>query len=405
MTVRFLLSLALSCGWTLRQLDVHNAFLNGRLSETVFMRQPPRYADSIHPDYVCHLQRSLHGLKQDPRAWFKRLHDFLVSVGFKSSKTDVLLFFYSVGDSHVFLLIRDLGSPWFFLSIETVPIDGGMILSQRMYMDSILKRAGMTDCKNLATLAFVTRSESSNALFENPTLYQSLAGALQYLTVTRPDLSYAVNRLCQFMYSPTVEHWGLLKRMLRYVKGTLHLGLQLAPSVSTDLHAFLDFDQAGCSIEKKSTSGFAVFVGFNLVSWVCRKQRTVARLFTEAEYKAIVDVIAEVTWIVSLLREIGFPPISPPRLWCDNLDATYLCANLVFHARTKHVEIDFHFVRDKVASGELQVNFIYTKEQLADIFTKSLPASRLSFFGTSSMLRLPNLVLDGVYKTLVLYFY
>jgi len=172
--------------------------------------------------------------------------------------------------------------------------------------------------------------------------------------------------------------WELLKRVLRYVKGTLTYGLRVNQSVSRELHAFSDSDWDGCLEDRKSTSGYAMFLGTNLVSWVCKKQRTVARSSTEAEYKALADVFAEVTWIVSLLQEIKIPDILVPKLWCDNLGATYMCANLIFHARTKHVETDYNFVRYKVTSGEIQVNFISTKDQLTDIFTKALPGLRFS---------------------------
>ncbi|XP_019168035.1 PREDICTED: uncharacterized protein LOC109163785 [Ipomoea nil] len=304
-TVRLLLSLAISRGWVIRQLDVHNAFLNGNLAETVYMRQPPGYEDQSRPDDVCLLQRSLYGLKQAPRAWFNRLHAFLVSVGFSPSKNDVSLFIYTRASICLYLLvyvddilvmgsdascvtrlltdlasefkIRDMGAPSFFLGIETVSKDGGLFLSQQRYMRDILSRAGMVDCKPLATP------------------YRSLAGALQYLTVTRPDLSFAVNRVCQHMHSPTTEHWAMLKRVLRYVKGTLHFGLFIRPSSSVAVHAFSDSDWAGDPTDRKSTSGFAVFLGGNLISWSCRKQRTVARSSTKAEYKALADVSAKVT--------------------------------------------------------------------------------------------------------------
>ncbi|XP_019167565.1 PREDICTED: uncharacterized protein LOC109163266 [Ipomoea nil] len=369
------------------------------------MRQPPGYEDPDRPDYVCHLQRYLYGLKQAPRAWFKRLHDFLLVTSFVASKTDVSLFHYSARDSRVFLLvyvddiimlgnapslvdtllgklaaafkIRDLGTPTFFLGIETLSVPGGLVLSQRRYMRDILQWAGMTDCKPLATPASVSQPVSqSTESFDNPTLYRRLAGALQYLTITRPDLSYSVNRLCQFMHSPTVEHWGLLKRVLRYVRGTLDYRLLISASASADIHAYSDSDWAGCPVDRKSTSGYAVFLGSNLISWVSRKQRTVARSSTEAEYKGLADACAEVTWVVSLLNELGLGSLTAPTLWCDNLGATYLCANTVFHARTKHVEVDYHFVQDKVSAGQLQVHFVSTKDQLADIFTKPLPAAR-----------------------------
>ncbi|XP_019190774.1 PREDICTED: uncharacterized protein LOC109185247 [Ipomoea nil] len=270
----------------------------------MYMKQPPGYEDPTTPVHVCHLQRSIYGLKQAPRAWFKRLHDFLLSTGFKSSKTDVSLFYYAAGDSRVFLLvyvndiimmgndaklvttllqrlsttfkIRDLGSPGFFLGIETIVSGDGFILSQHRYMTDLLGRSGMSDCKPLITPAAVTKLVTpSEGLFENPMQYRRIVGALQYLTITRPDLAYAVNRLCQLMHSLTVDHWALVKRVLCYIKGTLDFGLRLAPSSSTSIHAFSDSDWAGCPVDRKSTSGFAVYLGTNLISWLSKKQRTV----------------------------------------------------------------------------------------------------------------------------------
>ncbi|XP_019196305.1 PREDICTED: uncharacterized protein LOC109190285 [Ipomoea nil] len=242
-------------------------------------------------------------------------------------------------------------------------------------MGDILTRAGMTDCKPLATPTVVTQAVTpSTKPFNNPTRYRRIVGALKYLTITRPDLSYAVNRLCQFMHSPTNDHWWLLKCVLRYVKGTLDYGLRLSASSSSNIHVFSYSNWVGCLVDRKSTSGYAVFLGSNLISWLSRKQRTVARSSTEAEYKGLATVSAEVTWVVSLLRELGLHSGHPATLWCDNLGATYLTANPVFHARTKHVKIDYHFVRDKVAYGDFVVSFVSTKDQLVDIFTKPLPA-------------------------------
>jgi histone deacetylase 1/2 len=198
----------------------------------------------------------------------------------------------------------------------------------------------------------------------------SLVGGLQYLTLMRPDLSFAVNKVCQYLSQPTTTHYEAVKRILRYIRGTVSTGLRFRRSSSTGLSIFTDADWAGCSDDRRSTGGFAVFLGSNLVSWSSRKQPTVSRSSTEAEYKALADGTAETMWIQSVLKELGVFLSSAPVLWCDNLGATYLTANPVFHARTKHIEINFHFVREKVALGALDVRFISTGDQLADVFTK-----------------------------------
>jgi histone deacetylase 1/2 len=183
-----------------------------------------------------------------------------------------------------------------------------------------------------------------------------------------------VNKVCQYLHAPTTEHWTAAKRILRYVKDTIKLGTTFAPSSSTFLSAFSDADWAGDIDDRRSTGGFAIFVGPNLISWSAKKQPTVSRSSTEAEYKALGNGVAEAMWVESVLKELGVPRQRTAILWCDNLGATYLTANPVFHARTKHIEIDFHFVRERVASGDLDVRFISMNDQLADVFTK--PATR-----------------------------
>ncbi|KAJ0532239.1 putative RNA-directed DNA polymerase [Helianthus annuus] len=212
--------------------------------------------------------------------------------------------------------------------------------------------------------------------YDKSVQYRQMVGALQYVTLSRPDLAFAVNKVCQFMYSPTVNHWSAVKRILRYLQGTIDLGLLLRHDSASSLHAFSDADWAIYPDDRRSTGVYAIYLGKNLISWAARKQKTVSRSSTESEYKAIADTVAELTWIEALLHELCFPITTTPTLWCDNLGATYLSANPVFHARTKHVEIDFHFVREKVAQRKLGVRFISTQDQIADIFTKALPSQR-----------------------------
>ena len=221
-------------------------------------------------------------------------------------------------------------------------------------------------------------SQFDGAAFSDPTLYRSIVGSLQYLSLTRPNVSFAVNKVCQFMQKPTVTHWSAVRRILRYLKQTISLGFLIRRQSSATLHAFFDSDWAGCPDDRRSIGGYCVFLDFNLLSWSSRKQPTVSRSSTEAEYRAIANATAEVTWIQSLLRELGVFLHSSPTLWCDNIGATYLTANPVFHACTKHIEIDLHFVHEKVASGYLSVRFLSTKDQLADIFTKPLPSPRFA---------------------------
>ena len=215
---------------------------------------------------------------------------------------------------------------------------------------------------------------------EEGTKYRSVVGALQYLTLTRPDISFSVNKVCQFLHSPTSLHWTAVKRILRYVQGTASTGLKICKSPSTTVSAFSDADWAGCPDDRCSTGGFAVFFGSNLISWNAKKQATVSRSSTEAEYKSLANATAEVMWMETLLDELEVKRSHTSYLWCDNLGATYLSANPVFHARTKHIEIDFHFVRERVARKLLEVRFIPTGDQVADGFTKPLQVRQLQDF-------------------------
>jgi histone deacetylase 1/2 len=215
---------------------------------------------------------------------------------------------------------------------------------------------------------------------DDSTRYRSIVGALQYITLTRPDLSFSVNKVCQFLHAPTTVHWTAVKKVLRYLRGTLTLGLHFRRSPSTLVSAFSDAEWVGCPDDRRSTGGFAVFLGPNLISWSARKQATVSRSSPEAEYMALVDATDEVIWVQTLLKELGISQTRSAVLWCDNIGATYLSANHVFHARTKHIEIDYHFVRERVAQKLLDIRFIPSGDQVADGFTKPLARGQLELF-------------------------
>ena len=424
-TIRAVLSLAVTNNWPLRQLDVQNAFLHGNLKEKVYMKQPPGFIDPQRPNHVCLLHKSLYGLKQAPRAWFERLSKALSDLGFKGSKTDPSLFIYSRGQTLLYILVyvddiivtgndrgtidniifqlgsafalKDLGPLNYFLGIEIVPHGFGIMLSQKKYILELLQKAGLSSCNPMSSpmVASSSLSLDDSDVFSDPSKYRQVVGALQYVTLSRPDIAFAVNKVCQYMHAPTENHWSAVKRILRYLHGTVEYGMLIRRSSgstlqaftdvlwkgspNTSLEAFSDADWAGDSDDRRSTGGFAIYLGSNLISWTARKQRTVSRSSTEAEYKALADTVAELTWLQALLHELGIRSSSTPILWCDNLGATYLSANPIFHARTKHVEIDYHFVREKVAQGDLRVQHISTHDQIADIFTKPLPTPRFLF--------------------------
>ena len=319
-----------------------------------------------------------------------------------STLTQIRLFSFSVNTQLVFLLVyvddiiitgnntgllnkvihslahrfslKDLGDLNFFLGVEVLRTKTGLILSQRKYITDLLHKHNMSDAKGvhspLSTMEKLCLNDGSS--LTNPSQYRQVIGSLQYLSLTRPDISYAVNRLSQFMHRPTVTHWSAAKRVLRYLKQTIGHGLLLRRSSSMTLHAFSDADWVGNADDSTSTTAYVTFLGANPVSWSSKKQRTVARSSTEAEYRAVAAAVAEVNWLQNLLQELHFPVSAPPTIYCDNVGTTYLCQNPVFHSRMKHIKVDFHFVRSQVQNKQLRVVHVHSADQLADSLTKPL---------------------------------
>jgi len=182
------------------------------------------------------------------------------------------------------------------------------------------------------------------------------------------------------MHAPTDSHWVVVKRILRYLKGTTFYGFHITQGSSFALHGFTDADWADSIDDRKSMGGYLVFFGQTSISWKSGKQHTIIRSSTEAEYKALAHGTAEVIWLQYLLTDLQVPSVYAPTIWCDNLGATYLSANPIFHACTKHVEVDYHFVRDRVAKKEIQIRFVPSRDQLADVFTKPFPVASFTAF-------------------------
>ena len=240
-----------------------------------------------------------------------------------------------------------MGNAHYFQGVEVTPTSMGLILSQHKYVLDILCRAGMSLCRPIDTPASSFKIDLRfSELFSDLTRFQQIIGALQYLTFTRPDICYVVNKVCQFMHAPTESHWLAIKCILRYLKGTSSFGLHITCGFSSSLHGFLDADWPQSVVDHKYTSGYIFFLGTTPISWKSSKQRTVARSFAEAKYKALANGTAEVLWLRYLLSDLCFSPSFVTTIWCDNLGTTYLSANPIFHARTKHVEVDYHFIHD-----------------------------------------------------------
>lgn len=424
-TIRAVLDVSLARNWPIHQLDVKNAFLHGELEETIYMQQPPGFIDDKFPSHVCKLKKAIYGLKQAPRAWNSRFANFVKSIGFKRSDTDTSLFTYNNGSRMAYLLLyvddiiltasddtflrfivttlqkefpmSDSGKLHYFLGVKAEFKNGGIFLSQQSYAEDIIQRSGMVDCKPCSTPVDLQSKLSleDGELIADATQYRRLAGALQYLTFTRPDISYAVHQICLYMHSPRVPHLQALKRIIRYVKGTKAHGLQLRKSNITDLVAYSDADWGGCPDTRRSTSGYCVFLGSNLVSWSAKRQPTVSRSSAEAEYKGVANAVAELCWIRNLLLDLGCPITKAALVYCDNISAVYLSQNPVKHQRTKHIEIDIHFVREKVTMGQVRVLHVPSSHQYADIFTKGLPTSLFNEFRSSLTVLDPDNVTEG----------
>ncbi|XP_020689358.1 uncharacterized protein LOC110104543 [Dendrobium catenatum] len=321
-TIRVLFTVALFHSWTVQQWDVSNAFLHGQLNDTVYMNQPWWFTDENYPNHVCRLLKSIYGLRQAPRQWYTMFTNHLLKLGFDYSKADPSLLTLHRDKTRIFLLVyvddilvtsnddkaissvlmelqskfnmKDLGPAHHFLGIKIQKHSDKYFLSQSSYAESILSSVNLNNCNPLSNPSCTKLPDQmpDDAILSDPTTYRRVTGSLQYLTLTRPDITHAVNVLAQHLHDPTPQHSYLLKRLLRYIKGTVKLGLPILPGPLT-LSTYSDADWAGDPNTRKSTTGHCTFLDNTLISWTVKKQNTVARSSTESEYRALAAATAD----------------------------------------------------------------------------------------------------------------
>ncbi|KAH9724999.1 hypothetical protein KPL70_007704 [Citrus sinensis] len=406
-SIRMLLAYACHKDFILFQMDVKSAFLNGHIMEEVYVKQPPGFENEKFPNHVYKLLKALYGLKQAPRAWYDRLKNFLLENDFSMGKADTTLFVKHKNqdilivqiyvDDIIFgstneLLCKEfsscmskefemsmMGELKYFLGLQIKQNEEGIFINQAKYVKDLLKRFGIDDSKTkntpMSTTTKLDKDEKGKEV--DIKMYRGMIGSLLYLTASRPDIMFSVCLCARFQSCPKESHLLAVKRIFRYLSGTIDIGLWYPRGTHIDLTCFSDADFAGYKVDRKSTSGTCYILGHSLVSWFSKKQNSVALSTTEAEYIAARSCCAQALWMKQTLRDYGINLEQIP-IKCDNTSAINLSKNPIQHSRTKHIEIRHHFLRDHVQKRDIALEFISTEKQLADIFTKPLCEEQFS---------------------------
>ncbi|CAH9101308.1 unnamed protein product [Cuscuta epithymum] len=406
--IRLFLAYAAHKSFTVYQMDVKTTFLNGDLKEEVYVAQPDGFVDPERPNHVYKLRKALYGLKQAPRAWYEALSDFLVESGFSKGKIDLTLFIKRhKGDIMLIQIYVDdiifassnpnfckkfsnlmhtkfemsmMGELNFFLGLQIKQMPDRIFINQSKYIHDMLKRFKMDNKSTMKTPMSPSQKLDSDPAGKpvDATNYRAIIGSLLYLTSSRPDIVFATCLCARFQANPKESHLNAVGRILRYLKGTVNLGLWYPKESGFYLVGYSDADFAGCKLDRKSTSGGAQFLGDKLVCWSSKKQNCVSTSTAEAEYVAAASCCSQILWMRTQLKDYGFT-FSHIQIYSDSQSAIAITCNPVHHSRTKHIDLRYHFIKDHVEKGTVDMYFVSTKLQLADIFTKALDEKRFNF--------------------------
>ena len=417
-TVRLILALAALEDMHVSGLDVRNAYLYGKLDEEIYMEQPEGFAVPGQEHKVLRLLRALYGLKQAGLAWWRTLNESLKELGCKRLVSDAGIFVYRTKDGRFVLIIvyvddaifcgkdktlvlslkdrfmkkwecRDLGDVKEFLRMRITRKGREIHLDQCAYLEKVLQRCGMQNAKSAPTPLPAGYKPVANTGTADPALrskYQTVIGSLLYLMLgTRPDICYAVTLLAQFAANPSQDHLNRALYICRYLIGTKSYALVYEGQSGNGLLACTDSDWADSPEARKSRSGHFLKFANGAFSWLSRRQKTVALSSTEAEYMSLSDCSRQVAWIKMLLEEIGYK-LGPLPICSDNQGAIFISSNPITERRSKHIDIRYHYVRELVEDKKVEVFYVSTDDNPADLFTKNL--GRIKFLKFRGMLGL-----------------
>lgn len=413
-SLRLVLALAVEYNLHIHQMDVATAYLNGILNEDVYMKQPDMFISTKNENKVCKLKKALYGLKQSGREWNHKLDQVLTSIGFKPCHADTCVYTMNVGKQINIVLVYvddillacssvndlliykqkisdhfdvvDKGPVDFFLGMEIQCENGVTSVSHKHYIEELLAEHGMLDTRKCYTpldpgQKFQRCDDCSNCVLVDTKSYQSLIGSLMYLGIsTRPDIIHSVSKLAQFNIKPHAEHMTAAKHLLRYLNNTVNFKITYRKTGENVL-AFADADWAGSCDDRKSYTGYTLMLAGASVSWESCKQQTVALSSTEAEYMALSSASKEIVYVRNFLAELGFQKFvdKPTVLNGDNLSSMQLVKNPVYHAKSKHIDIRVHYIREVYKSKLIILNYVPTDENIADVFTKNLNKAKHTY--------------------------